>query len=382
MRWNGTGLWVAAAVSGVTCGGVLLIRPSPLQTGATEAPPANAAVTPEPRPTEPEPTTRGPASPRPAGLEAATPSTSSVGIAAVPSSEVPASPFLAVEAEISSSNAPVPGRTVPSVSLAAAPPNTPRAVGTPRRVSLTPLAAWSNPGLCSTHAAAEATREKLTTNFRRFEGEGLGPLHLDPRLPPDAASGIVPLLERAQNEVAQRLGLKPSPPSTFVYFDQQLMKAAACINEDVVAFYDGALHVVADRSDLQQSVTHELTHHALFTSGVVGPAWAQEGIAMLVAQETWWRAPARLRALLGEPFSAEQMDSLIPYKLSSDQAVGFYVQAAWTVQCLLARRRWSLAKLAETLRASSEPNAVSYDLPELDEATFLSSCATSQGGAP
>jgi hypothetical protein len=248
-----------------------------------------------------------------------------------------------------------------------------------RRVSLAPLAAWSNPGICSTHAQAEATREKLTTSFRRFDSEGSGPLHIDPRLPPDAASGLVPLLKRAQDEVAQRLGLHPPPPPTFVYFDQQLMKAAACVNEDVVAFYDGALHLVASRSDLQQSATHELTHHALFTSGVVGPAWAQEGIAMLVAQETWWRAPARVRTLLAEPFSTEQMESLIPYKLSSDQAVGFYVQAAWTVECLLARRRWSLAQLADTLRASSEPDVVSYDLPELDEATFLSSCATRQG---
>jgi hypothetical protein len=219
----------------------------------------------------------------------------------------------------------------------------------------------------------------LTTSFRRFDGEGRGTLHIDPRLPPDAETALVPVLKRAQDEVEQRLGLQPPPPPTFVYFDQQLMKAAACINEDVVAFYDGALHLVANRSDLQQSVTHELTHHALFTSGMVGPAWAQEGIAMVVAQETWWRAPARLRTVLAQPFSAEQMESLIPYKLASDQAVGFYVQAAWTVECLLARRRWSLAQLAETLRASSGPNTVSYDLPELDEGTFLSSCTTRQG---
>lgn len=99
---------------------------------------------------------------------------------------------------------------------------------------------------------------------------------------------------------------------------------------------------------------------------------------MLVARETWWRAPARLRTLLAEPFSAEQMESLIPYKLPADQAVGFYVQAAWTVECLLARRRWSLAQLADTLRTGSEPSAVTYDLPELGEATFLSSCATAQ----
>lgn len=367
------------AVASLACGAILVIRPSPLQRGATEATPANA-VTRKPHPATPEPTPRAPAPRRSAGLESAAPSTSSVGTAAVWSNTIPASPALAVGAISSAIDAPLPSPAAPSIPMASTPANTPRAaVGTPRRVSLAPLAAWSNPGLCSTHAEAEAAREKLTTSFRRFDSEGHGQLHIDPRLPPDAASSLVPLLKRAQDEVAQRLGLQPVPPPTFVYFDQPLMKAAACINEDVVAFYDGALHLVADRSDLQQSATHELTHHALFTSGMVGPAWAQEGIAMLVAQETWWRAPARLRTLLAEPFSAEQMESLIPYKLSSDQAVGFYVQAAWTVECLLARRRWSLAQLAETLRASSGPNAVSYDLPELDEATFLSSCTARQG---
>jgi hypothetical protein len=179
--------------------------------------------------------------------------------------------------------------------------------------------------------------------------------------------------------VQGRLGLQPPAPPVFVYFDQELMKAAACINEDVVAFYDGALHLVVSRSDLQQSVTHELTHHALFTSGMVGPAWAQEGIAMLVAQETWWKAPARLQLLARSPFSAEQMEELIPYKLPADQAVTFYVQSALTVQCLLARRSWSLQQLAETLRHGSGPDSVSYDLPELQESSFLSNCLTTPG---
>jgi hypothetical protein len=161
----------------------------------------------------------------------------------------------------------------------------------------------------------------------------------------------------------------------YVYFDQQLMKAAACINDDVVAFYDGALHIVLGRADLQQSVTHEYAHHALFSSGLVGPAWAQEGIAMNLAGETWWRERPRLQALLQAPFTAQQMDELIPYKLRVDQAVSFYVQAALTVQCVLQRRGWSLQQLADTLRAGNGANAVSYALPELTESAFLSSCA-------
>ncbi len=190
---------------------------------------------------------------------------------------------------------------------------------------------------------------------------------------------MLPLLARARTVVELRLGLLPQPPPTFVYSDRQLMKAAACINEDVVAFYDGALHLVANRSDLQQSVTHEFTHHALFSSGLGGPAWAQEGIAMLVAQETWWQAPARLQALTLLAFSPEQMDGLIPYKLSPDQAVTFYVQSALTVQCLIARRGWSLQQLFEALRRGSGFDSINYDLPELQESSFVSSCLATQG---
>jgi hypothetical protein len=249
-----------------------------------------------------------------------------------------------------------------------------RLVSAPRRVSLAGLAAWSKPGLCSTAEDAEATREKLTASFRGFDGGLQGRIYLDPRLPEGAEVAVLALLSQAQVEVERGLALRPSPPATFVYFDQQLMKAAACINEDVVAFYDGSLHLVMLRSDLQQSVTHEYAHHALFGSGLQGPAWAQEGIAMLVAAETWWQAPARLQAIAEVPFAQEQMESLIPYKLPADQAVAFYVQSALTVQCLLRLRGWSLQELTAALRGGSGPDSISYDLPELQPASFVSNC--------
>lgn len=264
----------------------------------------------------------------------------------------------------------------PSANVAAPPPGT---AGRPRRIALTPLSAWSQPGLCATSDEADATREKLTKSFRYVDHQAIAQLYLDPRLPTDAEAGVLPLLEQAETEVKRRLGLQPPPPTIYVYSDTQLMKAAACINEDVVAFYDGALHLVVNRPDLQESVTHELTHHALFKSGLIGPAWAQEGIAMLVAREAWWRDPARLQALLREPFAPTQMEELIPYKLSSEQAVTFYVQAALSVDCLLARRRWSLQQLADTLRAGSDPSSVSYDLPELRDGAFLRDCVLAQG---
>jgi hypothetical protein len=252
----------------------------------------------------------------------------------------------------------------------------PTAVSAPRRISSSALADWSKPGLCSTAQGAEATRTKLTASFRRIDDEAHGEILLDPRLPGGAESVLLPLLDQARSVVAQQLGLQPTPPAVFVYRDQELMKAAACINEDVVAFYDGALHLVSERTDLQQSITHELAHHALFGSGLKGPAWAQEGIAMLVARETWWRAPERLQALSHLPFSPEQMEQLIPYKLPAEQAVSFYVQAALTVQCLLTRRGWTLRELTDTLRIGSDSDAVTYDLPELQLGTFVRGCVT------
>jgi hypothetical protein len=244
---------------------------------------------------------------------------------------------------------------------------------------LSALAAWSQPGLCATSEEARATREKLTAKFRQVDGGPRGLLFLDPRLAPHKEAAVLLALHMAQTQVERQLGFQPPPPQVFAYADQELMKASACINEDVVAFYDGALHLVAGRPSLTESVVHELTHHALFHQGLVGPAWAQEGIAMLVAQELWWNTPARLAALLEAPFSSEQMDELIPYKLPADQAVAFYVQSAFTVQCLLARRGWSLRQLAETLRSGSDSDSVSYDLPELREPSFLAGCMSTKG---
>jgi hypothetical protein len=221
-----------------------------------------------------------------------------------------------------------------------------------------------------------ATRTILTARFRRIDAGEDAKMFVDPRLPRGAETAVVGLLNHARIEARQRLGLQPPTPDVFVYLDQELMKAAACTNEDVVAFYDGAIHLVLGRPDLQRSVTHEYAHHALFSSGLVAPAWAQEGIAMNLAGETWWQQRSQLKALLLAPFSAEDMDEQIPYKLSAQQAVVFYVQAALTVQCLLRRRGWSLQQLADTLRDGTSTDSVTYGFAELADRSFLTSCAT------
>lgn len=98
-----------------------------------------------------------------------------------------------------------------------------------------------------------------------------------------------------------------------------------------------------------------------------------------VASESWWRDPQLLRALLDRPFSLDDMDHAIPYKLAPQQAVSFYFQSALTVDCLLRTRSWNLRQLFDALRAGSHADSISYDLPELAQASFLSACAASLG---
>jgi len=283
--------------------------------------------------------------------------------------EAPTAPTPLVQSAAPPPAPPAPVAAAPA-SAEPAPPTR-----TPPRLWRLRLAAWTQPGLCSTTEAAAATRDKLTARFRQFDTDSAR-LFLDPRLSPKAENAVLELLAQARTAVEEGLGVQPAPPSVFVYFDQSLMKAAACINEDVVAFYDGALHLVVGRDDLQQSVTHEYTHHALFGSGLVGPAWAQEGIAMILSGELWWQQRARLQSLLRAPFSAEQMDELIPYKLPAQQAAVFYVQAALTARCLMRVRGWSLQQLADALRSSSE-SSISDEFPELTDSSFLRGCVAS-----
>jgi len=244
----------------------------------------------------------------------------------------------------------------------------------PRRVLRSAVAAWSKPGLCTSVSDATSARASLASSFRRLELGERGSLFLDPRLPADAELPLVGYLDQAENEVRRRLGLQPPRPITFIYADQQLMKASACINEDVVAFYDGALHIIAGRPDALASVLHEYAHHALFSAGVMAPTWAHEGIAMNIAGESWWRDSHFLRALLDGPFGMDDMDRAIAYKLKPEQAVAFYVQSAALVECVMRARHWSLRELFVALSDGTSVESMTYDFPEFERPSFLSDC--------
>jgi len=245
-----------------------------------------------------------------------------------------------------------------------------------REVSLTRLRLWSQPGMCAATGDALSARQILSARFRYWEGGELGLFHVDPRLPLDAPTPILGYIAEAEHEVARRLKLSVARPETFLYFDEQLLTAAACISPNVVAYYDGALHVAATDADLRASVLHEYTHHVLISSGLLAPAWAQEGIAMNIASETWWRERRWYTALLERPFGIDDLDESIPYKLAPDQAVLFYAQSAALVACVLESNGWRLEALFNALlrRTAASGETVGYELPEVEHASFLRGC--------
>lgn len=231
-----------------------------------------------------------------------------------------------------------------------------------RQVDVTVLRRWQQPGLCALADEASAAHQGLIARFRAIEWGGAR-LLLDPRLPIGSEAALLAQLERAERETAASLALRAPRPDVFAYADTQLLLAAACTNAEVVAYYDGALHVVPSDTDVEQSVLHEYTHHVLMSAGMIGPAWAQEGIAMHVARETWWRDARWLARLSDEHFALDDMESVVPYTLTADQAVLFYAQSAVMVACASEDEANGLAGLVSALAAGSDGRELTYDLP-------------------
>ncbi|WP_437989589.1 translation initiation factor IF-2 [Sorangium sp. So ce145] len=232
------------------------------------------------------------------------------------------------------------------------------------------------PGLCTDPSEAAGAQETLISHFRHETWGDAGRLYVDPRLPDDAHLPLLDHLEHAEREVFYRLELKAERPDVFAYLDTDLLTAAACTNRGVVAFYDGALHVVTTRADARTSVVHEYTHHVLMSHGMLGPAWAQEGIAMVVAQETWWLNPARIEQVRDAPMSLQLMEQAVPYTLRTDDALMFYVQAAGMVRCFVRGDDARLRRLMRAMGADEEAarDGSSDELAQLLEPSTWESC--------
>lgn len=243
-----------------------------------------------------------------------------------------------------------------------------------RRLESVAFSRWQQAGMCNSVGEALEARQTMMTRFRRAEWQGDVRLYLDPRLTEWAHVDLREALDAAEREVTTQLSLRPAPPNVFAYRDPQLLLAGACTNDDVVAYYDGDLHVVATDADVAQSLTHEYAHHALMTAGIIGPTWAQEGIAMLVARETWWRQERWLERVAERPFSLETMENAVPYTLSSEQATLFYVQAAAMVACAVLDEPTGLLSLVQALAPGAD-GQLEYALPPRSAPAALRACA-------
>jgi hypothetical protein len=214
-------------------------------------------------------------------------------------------------------------------------------------------------------------------HFRQAQWDADSRLFIDPRLPHGIEQTLVAHLDAAERETSAALRANVPRPDVFAYFDTELLLAASCTNDDVVAYYDGALHVVPLHDDVRQSVLHEFTHHVLIRRGFLGPTWAQEGIAMYVARETWWRTPAWLARVAEAPFALEDIERAVPYKLRSDQALLFYVQSAALVTCAVSGEPEGVAGLVRSLYGERRGDELSYDLPDLARPSDWSRCLDS-----
>lgn len=250
----------------------------------------------------------------------------------------------------------------------------PRARPRPRRLELTVLRRWSQPGLCVRAEQASAAQRTLMNHFRSAELGTGARVFLDPRLPAGAEQPALEYLDEAQRILQTELQLSPSVPDLFLYYDVHLLLASACTNADVVAYYDGALHVVVTRDDVRESVLHEFTHHALMTAGILGPAWLQEGMAMHIARETWWRRPELLQQLIERPFGLSTMETMVPYTLESEDAVLFYAQSAAMVECATREPDSTLGGLLSELNVQQSGEALEYGLPAPAELSALREC--------
>lgn len=283
--------------------------------------------------------------------------------------------------------APPPVVVQPTVSVAMPLPSAATAAATqlddegpaalPREVPRAVLRDWSQVGLCSETGDASAIREQLRGRFRRPEN-GAASYFVDPRLPEGAEQPVLGFVSEGRQRSKSLFGVEPTEPEVFIYSDKELLRASACIGDLPVAYYDGALHVVATDEQLRESVIHEYAHHALMSSGLLAPAWAQEGLAMLAARETWWLVRSRLEAVRDRPIALEVMERTIPYKLPKDEALTFYIESAMMVACVLTEANITPRDLADALRAGrSASGATRYDLPTLTRSDFFRTCADS-----
>jgi hypothetical protein len=95
---------------------------------------------------------------------------------------------------------------------------------------------------------------------------------------------------------------------------------------------------------------------------------------MNVARENWWRERQWLAKILEPPFSLDDMEEAIPYKMRADQAVLFYVQSAAMVTCAVRDEPDGVAGLVRSVYGERRGDELRYELPELADPSAWRAC--------
>ncbi len=249
-----------------------------------------------------------------------------------------------VEAPVASTPAPV-----PAADAGAALEDSPRARDEtpPRPDDKRFTIRWDDEGACAEKPRVQlkpARDALLATFLERRIGDAVF-LH-DPRVDPSELTRLFARLQSARIATAAWIDWAPNtpPPATIVYRTSEQLRSVACVNEQTVGYFDGRLHVSADPElpelVIEQTVVHEYLHFALNQLGVAKPMWLHEGLAMHVAEETWF-TNSRLdfrRWLQTNKLPFEGMVFAFPHTADEKFALVAYYQSFRMVDFVMEQR--------------------------------------------
>jgi hypothetical protein len=195
-----------------------------------------------------------------------------------------------------------------------------------------PKLPWPHSGRCAASASVEVEEGRA-----RYRGTFISTpawhttIYVAPGAPPSAVESVRSRLERIHELSVSQLGLDSEPPLIYVYPSVEEVRAHSCTSKIAVSYYDGAIHLAADDTELESSLRHEYAHHVLVSNGIAGPMWFQEGAAMAFGRDcptgAWklWRA---------HRFDPKQMISALPPAASLATVTEFNAQACIMMEFL------------------------------------------------
>jgi hypothetical protein len=206
---------------------------------------------------------------------------------------------------------------------------------------------WNREGLCGDRRLEDlrAERERLLASFVRRSVGGVEMLG-DPRVQFGTLVALADEVQAAHRLSQSWVDWSPAAaePELVVYAQTQQLLANACVNGLAIGYYDGRLHISVDEGIepgmVAQTVRHEYVHHVLNVLGVPSPMWLHEGLAMRIAEETWWRTTRYNLAgwLKNEHVPFEAMVTAFPHTADSKFALAAYYQSLRMVEFLAYRR--------------------------------------------